>query len=655
MVAMSTLRSNLRMHSVPVAFSALILAIFHFRRKRFLSHLKQSESKRSLKDLATIDAARKAKARASAGLGTGSFWKDLKFVLKIGLGKRELMNIFLLTVALLGRTYMTLWIAESIGLSMRNFCNKQWGKLIRGLEAFTSWSAVAAIINGLLKYLQSVIAANVRQRLTLHAHELYLERMNFYRANKVGDDKFEHADQLIADDIDKFSNEMADVYSNILKPIVDIVMFSLNMKQHMGLAGPVGMYSWFGIAAFISTRIMPPYGRLFAQEQVLEGRFRATHADLIQNSEMVAFLRGERPEKTVVDKAFGNIRKHVLTVQEMKLPCDVIQGYVNKYLASVVGFTLIFMPIYRNHNGMGAMNAGEIAKYFVERRQVLEGLATAVLAIFELQKKIGSLRGLSARLYLLFRGLQVRKPILQAPIKENKDINPPKFVSGSTLKFEKVAVYRPDGLLLLKDLNLEVKPGDRVMITGDNGCGKSSLFRVLCGLWPLVCGTITKPAPKDIYFLSQVNFVPVGTLRELVIYPHSAEQMKDAGKNDDHVLRCLRWCHLEDLTCDNVRPTLDTTLEWSTALSPGQKQRVAFARLLYHGPRYAVLDECTNGISPDVEEELYNRCHQQGMAVFSISHKVELKRLHDIELHLNADENGTYELIQLNKDGKEKK
>ena len=141
--------------------------------------------------------------------------------------------------------------------------------------------------------------------------------------------------------------------------------------------------------------------------------------------------------------------------------------------------------------------------------------------------------------------------------------------------------------------------------------------------------------------LRQVNFVPCGSLRDLVIYPQSRDEMLAAGYSDDDVRTCLRWAHVSPTVIHDgraqlefndgghiVRPSLDDVRDWQKDLSPGQKQRLAFARLFYHRPSFVVLDECTNGISPDVEHDLYDRCTRLNLAVFSISHKIELKLFH---------------------------
>merc|ERR1719188_1971820 len=133
--------------------------------------------------------------------------------------------------------------------------------------------------------------------------------------------------------------------------------------------------------------------------------------------------------------------------------------------------------------------------------------------------------------------------------------------------------------------------------------------------------------------------------------------MLEEGRSDQDILMYLRWAHvspeiLEDDRADLqftengkvVRPMLDDRRDWQKDLSPGQKQRLAFARLFFHRPSFVVLDECTNGISPDVEHDLYDRCTRLNLAVFSISHKCELRNFHDYELHYRGDVEGSWEM-----------
>lgn len=536
-------------------------------------------------------------------------------------------------------------MANHLGLAVNEFCEKNWAGLYHSTMVFAIVTSGGAILNAALKYYSSMLVYHVREKLTNYVHDIYLQSkaMLYYKANKVGQDKLENADQLITDDIERFCEILSEVFSQALKPLVDFFVFSVQLGRVQGLAGPFGMYAWFAIATLISTKVLPPYGRIAAQKQRLEGRFRAAHAELITNCEQIAFMGGERPEKIYLNRSYQEIHQHNVRSAKQSLLSNVVTGYVNKYFASVVGLLLISRPVMVNHKGMGSMTPGDIAKYYVSISRIMAGLSEAVLALFELSNRIGTLAGLTERVETLVKGLTQRQPVLQQQILQHAtNNNPARIISGAVLRFDHVSIYRPDGTLLVGDLCLEVAHGARVIITGPNGCGKSSLFRVLRGLWPLVCGTITKPLDSDIYFLSQVNFVPTGTMRDLIIYPDTVAEMKQKNRSDADLYQVLEWADLGGLEFNGQKPTLDDIREWSVDLSPGQKQRVAFARLLYHRPRYAVLDECTNGISPDVELSLYNRCRDLGMAVFSISHKIELKQLHDFELHLNGDVQGTY-------------
>jgi len=234
---------------------------------------------------------------------------------------------------------------------------------------------------------------------------------------------------------------------------------------------------------------------------------------------------------------------------------------------------------------------------------------------------------------------------LDLPKQEN---NPPLFLESDTLSFKNVSLFRPDGHLLVRDLTFSVPIGTRIIVTGENGVGKSSLFRVLRGLWPLAAGTIESPPKeslKTFYFLSQDNFVPIGSLREIIIYPLQVKDMKGAGKTDEDLWQVLQLANLADLKLNGVKPSMDTVTDWEVNLSPGQKQRMAFARLLYHCPKYAILDDCTNGVAPDVEIELYDCCKKLEITAVTISHKEELKKLHDYELHFDGQ--GGYKFIQL--------
>lgn len=140
-------------------------------------------------------------------------------------------------------------------------------------------------------------------------------------------------------------------------------------------------------------------------------------------------------------------------------------------------------------------------------------------------------------------------------------------------------------------------------------------------------------------FLPQRPYLSVGTLRDQVIYPDGEVEMRERGRRDIELKRVLEDARLGHLP--DREGGWDTRKEWKDVLSGGEKQRMAIARLLYHEPRYAVIDEGTSAVSSDVEGLLYERCKEKGITLITISTRASLKRYHTYNLTLGLGEDGT--------------
>jgi len=193
-------------------------------------------------------------------------------------------------------------------------------------------------------------------------------------------------------------------------------------------------------------------------------------------------------------------------------------------------------------------------------------------------------------------------------------------------------VRSPDGNMLIKELKMEISTQQNLIVTGPNGAGKTSLLRAICGIWPFSSGRVRFTgawSPSDLYFLPQRVYLTHGTMRDQLVYPLEA-----ATVTDETIERLLKDVGL------NLPGPYDTHLHaraWERLLSPGQRQRLAFARLLLCRPRIAILDEATSALDVETEASLYERCRELEITMVSVAHRMSLRRWHQRELRLSGE------------------
>ena len=194
------------------------------------------------------------------------------------------------------------------------------------------------------------------------------------------------------------------------------------------------------------------------------------------------------------------------------------------------------------------------------------------------------------------------------------------------LAFEGVRILLPDGHIVIEDASVIVMRGERVLIVGETGGGKSTLFRAVAGLWPWGSGTILTPAPDTMAFLPQRPYLPLGTLRNAVVYPSPPDAFSNA-----EVAQALERCGL-----GNLIPKLDHVDRWDQELSLGEQERLAFARLLLHKPGWVFLDEATAALDEDSQGRVMGlfKDELKNTTVLSIGHRPDLAAYHNRTLQL---------------------
>ncbi|KAH7040034.1 ABC transporter transmembrane region 2 [Microdochium trichocladiopsis] len=591
------------------------------------------------------------------------FFRSLLRLLRIvipGWRSQEARLLISHSFFLVVRTLISLKVAEMDGAIVKALVKGSGREFLMRIVWWMVIAVPATFTNSMLSYHQAELSLKYRTRLTQYIHDKYLSQLTFYGISSL-DDRIKNPDQLIAVDVSKFSNSLAELYSNLAKPILDMTIYTWSLSKSVGGEGVISMSLLVQLSAHVMRALTPPFGKFVADEARLEGEFRFQHSRLIDHSEEVALYHGHEAEKDTLDKGYFTLIKHVNYILRRRFYHGVMEDFVIKYLWGALGLMLCSVPVFFKLPGQLAgsidvANMGDRTEAFVTNRRMLLSASDAFGRVMFSYREIMELAGYTSRVASLLEVMDdiqaghFEKKLVSSSGTESHEAvlkGRGKVVESKDIQFIDVPIISPNGDVLVKALSFSLKQGDHLLVVGPNGCGKSSLFRILGGLWPVYGGTVYKPPFTDIFYIPQRPYLSRGSLRQQITYPDSLRTVRARGVTDAQLFDILKILNLEHLV-DLYPEGWDAEAEWRDVLSGGLQQRVAMARLFYHKPRYAILDECTSSVTLETEKIMYDNAKALGITLMTVSHRRSLWKYHSRILQFDGQ--GHYVFTKLDAD-----
>jgi putative ATP-binding cassette transporter len=525
-----------------------------------------------------------------------------------------------LTANMLGQVKLNEWNGSFFDALQQRNLGALWHELmIFGMVIGTLLVLVVA-----QTWMQSMLKVRLREWLTHHLLDNWLVPGRAYRLGLAGQLGV-NPDQRIEEDTRKLTDLSAGLGVGLFQASLLLICFIgilWALSSHLvfvvdGRSFTIPGYmvwcaiGYAAIGSFLTWRVGRPLIGMNAELYAREAALRFALVRVNESAESIALCAGERDERRQLNE---NIDRVIGTMRGLS-------GALSKltWITSGYGWIAIVVPILVAAPGYfnGGLTIGGLMMVVGAFNQVQASLRWFVDQFPSIADWRATLRRVSA-----FKAAVDKIDRIDAGVDKIRLVRHPR----GNLEFDGVSVLLSDGRVVIAEATVEINPGERVLIVGESGTGKSTLFRALAGLWPWGSGTIQLPDPSRMMFMPQRPYLPLGTMRAAITYPDPPDAFTTA-----EIDAVIKRVGLADLL-----PMLDSEERLDKSLSLGEQQLIAFARLLLHTPLWVFLDEATSALDELSQRRVMSIFDRElgHSTVVSIGHRPGLEQFHTRVLHL---------------------